>query len=135
MIRYILDTNMVSHLVRAHPLVLERVQSEPMNELGISVITEAELRYGLAKRPGATRLHAIVSECLKRLTALPWLSETAVCYAKARVDLEKQGKSLATLDLQIAAHAMQVQAILVTNDAAFRHVPGLRCEDWTKTLT
>lgn len=130
--RYMLDTNTVSHLIRSHPLVSRRILNVPMAALCISAITEAELFYGLAKRPNAVRLHHAVRELLKRVDALPWNSAIAKTYGTARAMLEGQGKMLAPLDLLIAAHAMSIQSILVTRDKTFRQFGGLEVEDWTE---
>jgi len=128
--RYMLDTNTVSHLIKAHPVVTRRLLAAPMASLCISAITEGELLFGLAKRPDAKRLHAAVRELLLRLDVLPWNS--AEHYGMARAEMEAQGRILAPLDLLIAAHALSVGAVLVTNDRAFRQVGGLQLEDWTK---
>jgi len=127
--RCMLDTNTVSHLIKAHPAVTRRVLAAPMASLCISAITEGELLFGLAKRPEAKRLHAAVRELLLRLDVLPWNS--AEHYGMARAEMEAQGRILAPLDLLIAAHALSVGAVLVTNDRAFRQVGGLQLEDWT----
>lgn len=127
--RCMLDTNTVSHLIKAHPAVTRRVLAAPMASLCISAITEGELLFGLAKRPEAKRLHAAVRELLLRLDVLPWNS--AEHYGMARAETEAQGRILAPLDLLIAAHALSVGAVLVTNDRAFRQVGGLQLEDWT----
>ena len=124
-----LDTNTVSHLIKAHPAVTRRVLAAPMASLCISAFTEGELLFGLAKRPEAKRLHAAVRELLLRLDVLPWNS--AEHYGMARAEMEAQGRILAPLDLLIAAHALSVGAVLVTNDRAFRQVGGLQLEDWT----
>lgn len=129
MTRYLLDTNTVSQLIKSHPLVAQRVTRVPMASLCISAITEGELLFGLAKRPEATRLHAVVREFLRRVDVLPWNS--ADRYGAARADLENSGKTLSPLDLLIAAHAIGVGAVLVTNDYAFAYVPGLEIADWT----
>lgn len=129
--RYMLDTNMVSHLIKAHPAVCSRVVVVPITSLCISVITEAELQFGLAKRPDAKRLHFAVQEFLRRVDVLPWDRTISQHYGKVRVDLEPQGKSLAPLDLLIAAHAMSEGVVLVTNDSAFRQITELTIEDWT----
>jgi len=70
--RYMLDTNTVSHLLRGHPVVAQRVVSVPMTALCISAITQGELLFGLARRPDAKQLHGAVREFLKRLDVLPW---------------------------------------------------------------
>ena len=129
--RYMLDTNTVSHLIKAHPAVARRVVATPMAALCISAITEGELLFGLAKRPEAKRLHLAVQELLRRVDVLPWNSAIAECYGVVRADMTRQGKILAPLDLLIAAHALGVDAILVTNDRAFGQVARLHIEDWT----
>ena len=129
--RYLLDTNIVSHLINDHPVVSQRIVKVPMASLGISVITEAELFYGLAKRPEDKRLHLVVEEFLKRVDVLPWDSAIVKNYGLIRVEMERQGKTLAPLDLLIAAHALSLNAVLVTNDKAFYQVGGLTIEDWT----
>lgn len=130
--RHMLDTNTVSHLIKAHPAVTRRVVAAPMASLCISAITEGELLFGLAKRPDAKRLHVAVRELLLRLDVLPWNSAVAEHYGMARAEMEGQGRILAPLDLLIAAHALSVGTVLVTNDRAFRQVAGLQIEDWTK---
>lgn len=127
-----LDTNMVSHLLREHPTVVLRVMSVPMSSLCISAITEGELSFGLQKRPEATRLRRAVAEFLARVDSKPWDSTVAQRYGTLRAELESSGKSLSPLDLQIAAHAQALNAILVTNDLAFTHVSNLQIENWTQ---
>lgn len=129
--RYLLDTNIVSHLIKGHPAVARRVVAAPMASLCISAITAGELLFGLAKRPDATRLHAAVQEFLRRVDVLPWDSAIVACYGTVRADLERQGKMLAPLDLLIATHALGLGAVLVTNDRAFAQVANLDVEDWT----
>lgn len=129
--RYMLDTNMVSHLIKEHPAVAQRVVAVPMASLCISAITEGELLFGLAKRPDAKRLHLVVRELLRCVDVLPWDSSISEHYGIVRANMERQGKNLAPLDLLIATHALSVGAILVTNDRAFSQVPYLVIEDWT----
>ncbi|MBW8028337.1 MAG: PIN domain-containing protein [Ferrovum sp.] len=129
--RYMLDTNTVSHLLKAHPTVARRMVEVPMASLSISAITEGELLFGLAKRPEAKRLHTAVREFLRRVDVLPWDNAISERYGTVRADMEKQGNILAPLDLLIAAHALSKGAILVTNDQAFGQVANLILEDWT----
>jgi tRNA(fMet)-specific endonuclease VapC len=129
--RYMLDTNMVSHLLKAHPAVAQRVTATPMASLCISAITEGELLFGLAKRPAAKQLQLAVTELLKRVDVLPWDSGVAERYGALRAAMESQGKPLAPLDMLIAAHAASAGAVLVTNDQAFQQVGELQLEDWT----
>jgi tRNA(fMet)-specific endonuclease VapC len=134
MTRYMLDTKTVSHLLREHPAVVRRVVGLPMSALCLSSITEGELLFGLAKRPDAKRLHLAVRELLLRVDVLPWDGAVAERYGPARADLERRGQTLAPLDLLIAAHAIEADAVLVTNDGAFSKVMGLNVEDWTVPL-
>jgi tRNA(fMet)-specific endonuclease VapC len=130
--RYMLDTNVVSQLIRKHPAVVSRVTAAPMAALCISAVTEGELLFGLAKRPAARQLHAAVTEFLKRVDVLPWDSSAAESYGALRASMETQGKPLAALDMLIGAHAASIGAVLVTNDKAFQQVNNLRVEDWTE---
>ena len=131
MTTYMLDTNTVSYLLRGQAGVTARVIAEPMTSLCISAITEGELLFGLAKRPEAKRLHAAVQEFLRRVVSLPWDHMAAEQYGAVRADLELRGKALSPLDLQIASHALSLDAMLVTSDKAFQQVVGLQLEDWT----
>ena len=90
-----------------------------------------ELLFGLAKRAGATRLHAAVAEFLRRVDVLPWNSDTADHYGPVRADLERRGRPLGPLDLLIAVHAWSAGAVLVTSDGTFAQLANLTIEDWT----
>jgi tRNA(fMet)-specific endonuclease VapC len=125
-----LDTNTVSYLLKGHPAVVRRVVETPMSALCISAITKGELLFGLVKRPEAKRLQVAVQEFLRRVDVLPWNSAIADFYGISRVDLEKQGKTLAPLDLLIASHALGTDAVLVSSDKAFSQLATLNIEDW-----
>ena len=129
--RYMLDTNTVSSFMKENPKVSKRISSLSMDKLCLSVISEGELLYGLAKKPNALNLHRIVREFLKRVDVLVWDSDVAEYYGSLRVQLEFSGNVMGSLDMQIAAHAAQVGAVLVTNDQAFKKVHKLKIEDWT----
>jgi tRNA(fMet)-specific endonuclease VapC len=132
-VRYLLDTNMASYVIKGNfPRVRERLVKLPMAEVGISVITEAELRFGVARKPGAARLEAAVEEFLLRVEILPWDSAAAKSYAAIRATLERAGEPMGNLDIMIAAQALAAQAILVTHDRVFHRVKRLKLEDWTK---
>ena len=130
----LLDTNIVSYILKkSDAAVLQRFAKVPYERRAISVITEAELRYGLAKVPFSILAHSQVPEFLSKISILPWDSAAAIVFGHLRAAREKIGKPIQTLDLQIAAHALALGAILVTRDAGFRDIPGLVCEDWTQT--
>lgn len=130
--RYMLDTNMVSHFIKGINNVRNKVVSVSMSELGISAITEGELLFGLAKKPDAKQLKIVVHEFLIRVDVLPWDSAVAACYGKLRADMQNKGKILGNLDLLIAAHALTLGLVLITNDRAFTQVEDLKTEDWTQ---
>lgn len=132
-IRYLLDTNTASYIIKGNiPAVRDRLVRVPMTEVSTSVVTEAELHYGVARRTDASRLAAIVEEFLVRLTILPWDSSAAEEYGRLRATLERQGQPMGNLDMMIAAQALASGLILVTNDQAFARVKKLEIEDWTK---
>ena len=129
-----LDTNTVSALIRLNPNVVTALRLVPITSVCISVVTEAELVFGLAKRPEATRLHAAVNEFLRRVDVLPFDRPAADTYGALQADLERAGTPVAPLDLLIAAHALSVGATLVTNDGALKKIQSLRLADWTVAI-
>jgi tRNA(fMet)-specific endonuclease VapC len=130
---YLLDTNTASYVIKGNfPRVRERLLQVLMSEVGVSVVTEAELRFGVARLPEAVKLKIVVEEFLLRVEVLPWNSEAAQHYARLRATLEKEGESMGNLDMLIAAQALAADAVLVTHDRVFRRVKGLRVDDWSK---
>jgi tRNA(fMet)-specific endonuclease VapC len=103
-----------------------------MESLCISAVTEGELLFGIAKRPDARALHDLVGEFLRRVDVEPWDRAAAARYGALRAELSRQGKALAALDLMIAAHALSLDATLVSNDQALNQVDGLRLENWSR---
>jgi tRNA(fMet)-specific endonuclease VapC len=104
------------------PRVRERLLKVPMAQLAISAVTEAELLFGAARNPEAVRLKVAVEEFLLRVEALPWDSKASRHYAEIRATQERHGKPMGDLDMMIAAHALAVEAVLVTNDRSFRRL-------------
>ena len=133
MTRYLLDTNIVSYCIQQEPMVLANLVAAPASSLHISVITEAELLFGLAKRPEMKRLHRLVHEFLRRMTVLPWERATAQVYGDLHATLAAEGKILAPLDLLIAAQALAAEAILVSHDHAFQQIATRTVADWTQS--
>ena len=133
-VRYLLDTNIASYAIKGtFPHVRQKLLRTPMSEVGISVVTEAELRFGAAKMALAPRLELAVEEFLMRVEILPWNSASAKTYAKLRAELEGKGQPVGNLDLMIAAQALADKKILVSNDRVFARIKTLRLEDWTKS--
>ena len=129
---YLLDTNTASYVIKGNiPATRLRLAQIPMEQVHISSITEAELRYGAARRPDATTLHEIIEEFLLRTTILAWDSTAAQEYGLLRASLERAGQPIGNLDLMLAVHALAIGAILVTNDRAFARIKKLKTENWT----
>jgi tRNA(fMet)-specific endonuclease VapC len=130
MTMFMLDTNTVSYFVRGNPKTEQEILSRPISDLCISSITEAELLYGMAKRKQRDKVETAIHEFLMRVQSLSWGSSEAASFAAGRSSLERAGFALDSMDMLIAAHALSIDAILVTSDKAFSHVPGLRTENW-----
>jgi tRNA(fMet)-specific endonuclease VapC len=131
--RYLLDTNTASFIIKGNvPAVRRRLAKVPMAQIAISSMTEAELRYGVARRPEATQLQRIIEEFLLHVDILPWDSDAAVQYGHLRASLERDGQPIGNLDTMIAAHTLATGTVLVTNDHAFSRIKKLKVEDWTK---
>jgi tRNA(fMet)-specific endonuclease VapC len=129
---YLLETNTCSYVIKGNVRVRERLVKVPIAEVGISVVTEAELRFGAARLPQAKKLALAVEEFLIRVEILPWDSQAARHYARIRAALEGQGEAMGNLDLMIAAQAAASGLILVSSDRVFRRVKGLKVEDWSQ---
>jgi tRNA(fMet)-specific endonuclease VapC len=131
-IRFLLDTNTVSfHIRQSSPRLQRRLSRTKAAEVALSVVTEMELRYGLARSP-ALRIAPLVEEFLGGIEIVPLTSSVAAHYARTRADLEARGTPIGPLDLMIAAQGLALKATVVTtNLREFRRVRGLRCEDWT----
>ncbi|EIC20326.1 type II toxin-antitoxin system VapC family toxin [Thiorhodovibrio frisius] len=130
---WMLDTNTCSFVIRRRPAsVKERFEQVGDQNLAISVIVLAEMRFGAELHP--TRSEAIledIEDFRRRLRVLPWSEAAARCYASLRVHLQRSGTPIGNMDLLIAAHAVAEDAVLVTNNTGeFKRVSELRLEDW-----
>lgn len=133
-----LDTNTISDLMRgtgSRAAASSRlaIQSGQVTALCTSVVVQCELLFGLTKRP-SDKLHAAYEIEMSKLQVLPLTSEIAAHYAQLRTQLEALGNPIGPNDALIAAHALAMNATLVTGDAEFLRVPGLRVENWLETL-
>ena len=131
--KYLLDTNILSDLVRnPRGPVARQIRFVGIPEVWTSLVVAGELRFGAVRR-GATRLAAEIEELLLRLPPLPLESPADVVYSQIRERLERQGQPIGANDLWIAAHALSLNSILVTdNEAEFRRVEGLTVENWLR---
>ncbi|RYF77365.1 MAG: type II toxin-antitoxin system VapC family toxin [Comamonadaceae bacterium] len=130
--RYMLDTNVVSHIMQGRDAaLLVRLTQVPVGQVVISSVTLAELEYGLHRKGQPERLKNAMAQVLLRVDVLPWDEAVARCYGEFCTALEARGITLSDLDMMIAAHAVAVDATLVSRDKAFAQVPGrLRLEVW-----
>ena len=131
--RYLLDTNTASYVIKGNvPDVRERLIRLAPTDVFISVITEAELRFGVLRRRDATKLEILVEEFLKFVEIKSWDSAAARHYAELRATLERDGQPMGNLDMMIAAHALALGAALATSDRVFGRVNGLKVENWAR---
>ncbi len=103
----------------------------PLDRVCLSVISEAELRYGVVKSSAAEKNERVLNRFLAHVRLEPWDREAAIHYGDIRSELECQGRIIGCMDLMIAAHARSRAAILVThNYREFQRVSNLEWEDW-----
>jgi tRNA(fMet)-specific endonuclease VapC len=130
---YMLDTDTCAFILRrSSEVLLDRIQAVPLQQQCMSVVTLAELLYGvqLSSRKKANR--EAVDLLVRHVNVLEWTKEAADHYAEIRADLKKKGQQLGANDLLIAAHARSLGAVIVTNNTKdFRRVKGLKLENWT----
>jgi tRNA(fMet)-specific endonuclease VapC len=136
---YLLDTNTFSYIAKGSSPAARaeflKHSRDPDAVLYISVITEAEVRYGMAKRSLSRAQRSAIEGLFANLQILPWGSDEAAAYAQARAELEARGISVAALDLLIAAQAIAAGAVLVSGDKIFAQMDGLPAtENWATDL-
>jgi tRNA(fMet)-specific endonuclease VapC len=132
-VRYLLDTNIVSDVVRnPQGRVTQRIRRVGEAQVCTSIIVAAELRYGSAKK-GSPRLAAQLAAVLSALEVLPLEAPADLTYGLLRARLEQSGKLISANDLLIAAQVLALGHVLVTdNEREFDRVEGLRHENWLR---
>ena len=130
--KVMLDTNICIYIIKQKPKpVLERFAAFPVGDLGISVITLAELEYGASKSSEPTRNREALEQFVSPLEIAAFDRQATSVYGKIRALLETRGRPIGSMDLLIAAHALSLNVRLVTNNVReFKRVPGLRVENW-----
>jgi tRNA(fMet)-specific endonuclease VapC len=131
---YMLDTDMCSYIMkRSHPTVLKRLQAVPVSDVCMSVITKAELLYGVEVSPRRAQDAAALAAFLPYVEAVDFADDAAHHYAEIRADLKKRGTLIGANDLFIAAHARARGLVLVTNNTTeFQRVDNLELDNWTR---
>lgn len=129
--KYLLDTNICIYLINDRPAsVRKRLQALQPGDVGVSSIAVAELAYGVAKT-GSARNRAALEGFLLPLEIAQFGLDAAMVYGEVRAGVERKGMPIGPLDLQIAAHAITLSTILVTNNQReFDRVAGLQLENW-----
>jgi tRNA(fMet)-specific endonuclease VapC len=126
---YLLDTNMFSYIAKGNSAAARRewirLAGDREASVCISVVTEAEVRYGMARHALSRERTEALEGLLANVQILPWGSEEAAAYARARAQLEAKGVTLSAMDMLIAAQAIAAGAVLVTRDRIFEQVPDL----------
>jgi len=131
---HMLDTDTTSYLIKGQSPAIERKLATLMpSQVCISVMTRAELQYGLKRLPANHRLHLAVGQFLKIIHSLPWDVEAADWYATIRHQLISTGQPIGEMDMMIAAHALSAGAVLITNNR--RHFERIEApimlENWS----
>jgi tRNA(fMet)-specific endonuclease VapC len=135
--RYVLDTNILSDLLKNPSGKAARkiasLSAEERTLLATSIIVAAELRYG-ATKSGSQILAKRVDQLLGAIEVLPLEGDADRHYGIIRAQLEQAGTVIGGNDLLIAAHALAVDAVLVTDNVReFKRVKGLRVENWVRS--
>jgi tRNA(fMet)-specific endonuclease VapC len=130
--KYLLDTNICIYIIKQKPsVVVDRLQKIKVNEIGISVITLAELEYGVSKSNFPERNKLALIQFLTPFEILPFSEFAASIYGRIRSDLEKKGQIIGPYDLLIGAQALSEKLTLVTNnEREFQRIPGIAIENW-----
>lgn len=134
MIKYMLDTDICSYIMRERPIqVLKRFDTLKMDQFCLSIISYAEFVYGIQRSVNPEKHQSVVDQFITHVDLLPWDRSAAEHYGQIRVDLEAQGKTIGNMDMMIAAHSRSQGMVLVTNNEKhFQRVSDLNIENWTK---
>lgn len=131
MLQYMLDTNICIYVIKEHPQKLAQRFNRFADQLCISSITLAELRYGAEKSAKRSQNLEEIEQFVARLEVLPFSAKAAAHYGEVRTTLERAGKPIGAHDMLIGAHARSEGLTVVTNNMReFKRVSGLQVENW-----
>lgn len=130
--KYLLDSNVcVDYLNGRFPQVTRKLQSLLPEELCLSSIVVAELRYGADRSGKATRNHELLNVLTSEIPCRDFDVAAATAYGRVRAGLERKGRPIGPNDMLIAAHALSLGLILVTDNVReFERVKSLEVENW-----
>ncbi len=136
MATYLLDSNVLSELIRnpqgAVGREFQRKALDKKVKMLTSIVVACEMRYGVAKK-GSARLEERVGQTLASIGVAALAPGVDAVYAVLRADLERRGQVIGANDMLIAAHALELDAILVSDNVReFKRVKGLRVENWLR---
>lgn len=130
---YMLDTNTASAALRGTAGLDQRLEQLEPTEWCISAVTHSEMRFGVALKPEAHRLAQYVEAFLQAATTAAWDEAAADVHGRLRAALRSRGTPIGDFDEMIAAHALALGAVLVTdNTRHFERVDGLALENWVR---
>jgi tRNA(fMet)-specific endonuclease VapC len=135
-VKYLLDTNTVSFLMRGEPAVVGRLTAQPRTEVLLPQSVIAEIEFGIAGLPRSARrskLRSVFDLMLADLTRAPWTDDVSRTFGQIKAGLERRGTPLEDLDIAVAAHAVALGATLVTDNLSdMERIPGLHLENWLR---
>jgi tRNA(fMet)-specific endonuclease VapC len=130
--RYLLDTNIVSALFRDPGGPVDRaLRARKEDEIGTSLIVRGEILFGLRKNDSLRGVREF-QMLLETIVVWPLEKPTEDCYAKLRVAMERSGEQVGPNDLWIAAQALALNAVVVTDDRIFQRLPDVKVENWLR---
>lgn len=130
--KYLLDTNICIYIIKKHPpSIVSKFNLHAEGDIGISTITLSELNYGVEKSQHKQKNKAALAQFILPLDIAFFDEDAAESYGKIRAHLEIRGALIGPLDMMIAAHALSLDSILITNNVKeFARVPHLKIENW-----
>jgi len=134
MMKYMLDTNICIYIIKQQPQkVIRRFMQAKVSDIGVSSITLSELEYGVMKSSKPEQNKLALAQFIAPIEIKAYDDAAAQHYGEIRAHLERLGMPIGSLDMLIAAHALSINSILVTNnDSEFKRVSNLKIENWAK---
>jgi tRNA(fMet)-specific endonuclease VapC len=135
-VTYLLDTNAVSALMKATPAVVDRLAGTNRAEVAMPQPVVAEIAFGIERLPHSKRraeLQQRFDLVCAEIARAEWTDEISQAYGRIKAMLERRGQRIEDFDAAIAAHAMALDATLVTaNLGHMTRIPGVKIEDWNR---